>query len=141
MELLDMLGSGSGSEGSGVLLEDGRSGDRDATESGRRMLPDCGRCFHDKVPDLPRAAALVAGFLGSMSSRVMVVDVDVGRGGGELVSWCSESSRAASRAGGLMVGVGVVAAFSCMALGVPTTERGDWGVYGLSGEIERARSV
>jgi hypothetical protein len=137
MELLDMLGSGE--EGSGVLLEGGRSGDRDATERGRRMLPDCGLCFQDKVPVLPRAAALVAGFLGSMSSRVIVVDVEVG--GGELVSWCSESSRAASREGGLMAGVGVVAAFSWTAWGVPATERGDWGVYGLSGEIERARSI
>jgi hypothetical protein len=139
MELLDMLGSGE--EGSGVLEEDGRSGERDATESGRRMLPDCGLCFHDNVPDLPKAAALVAGFLGSMSSRVNVVGSDVG--GGELVSWCSVSSRAASRDGGLRGGAGVAAAFSWTALevGVPATERGDWGVYGLSGEMERARSA
>ena len=137
MELLDMLGSGE--EGSGVLLEGGRSGERDATESGRRMLPDCGLCFHDSVPDLPKAAALVAGFLGSMSSSVIVVEADVG--GGELVSWCSDSSRAASRDGGLRGGAGVAAAFSCTALGVPAAERGDCGVYGLSGEMERARSV
>ena len=62
MELLE--GAGSGEEGSAA----GRSGDRDATESGRRGLPDCGRCFQDRVPERPKAAALVAGFLGSGSS-------------------------------------------------------------------------
>ena len=40
-----------------------------------------------------------------------------------------------------MVGVGVLAAFSCTIRGVAVAERGDWGVYGLSGEIELARSV
>lgn len=128
-------GFASGEEASGVLLDDGRSGERAAMESGRRMLPDCGRCFHDSVPDRPRAAALVAGFLGSASSCVTAASA------GELVSCCSESSRAASWDGGLMVGAGVVAALSCTAFGVPAAERGDCGVYGLSGEIERARSV
>ena len=132
MELLEMLGSGD--EGSGVLLEDGRSGERDAIESGRRMLPDWGLCVHDSVPVRPKAAALAAGFLGSTSSSVAM-------GGGVLVSWCRASSRAASGAGGLMVGAGVVAALSWTALGVPAAERGDCGVYGLSGEIERDRSV
>jgi hypothetical protein len=40
-----------------------------------------------------------------------------------------------------MLGVGVLAAFSCTVRGVAAAERGDWGVYGLSGEIERARSA
>jgi hypothetical protein len=84
MEVLEGLASGD-EGGSGVLLADGRSGDRDATDSGRRMLPDLGLWFHDRVPERPNAAALVAGFLGSVSSGV-----------GELVRRCSESSRAAS---------------------------------------------
>jgi hypothetical protein len=123
MELLEAFGSGDA--GSGVLVEDGLSGERDeAMESGRRMLPDCGRCAHDKVPDRPNAVALVAGFLGSVSSRVS--------GAGEPERRWSESSRAASDCGGcgggLMVGVAALAAFSCTALGVPTEERGDCGV-------------
>lgn len=40
-----------------------------------------------------------------------------------------------------MTGVGVLAAFSCMLRGVPAAERIDCGVEGLSGEMERARSV
>lgn len=87
MEVLEGLASGD-EGGSGVLLADGRSGDRDATDSGRRMLPDLGLWFHDRVPERPNAAALVAGFLGSVSSRA--------EGVGELVRRCSESSRAAS---------------------------------------------
>lgn len=87
MEVLEGLASGDDG-GSGVLLADGRSGDRDATDSGRRMLPDLGLWFHDRVPERPNAAALVAGFLGSVSSRA--------EGVGELVRRCSESSRAAS---------------------------------------------
>jgi hypothetical protein len=86
MELLE--GFGSGEAGSGVLVAEALSGDRDATESGRRMLPDCGLCFHDNVPERPNAAALGTGFLGSVSSSVM--------GAGELVRRWSESSRAAS---------------------------------------------
>ena len=96
---------GSGDEGSGVLVEeveDGRSGDLEAMESGRRMLPDCGLCFHESVPERPNAAALVTGFFGSVSSRVV--------GAGELVRRCSESSWAVSSDGGLMTGVGVLAA-------------------------------
>jgi hypothetical protein len=111
---------GSGEEGSGVLVAEALSGDRDATESGRRMLPDCGLCFHDNVPDRPNAAALVAGFLGSMSSRV--------NGAGELGRCCTESSRAVSCEGGLIAGVGVLTAFSCTVRGVPAWERGDCGV-------------
>jgi hypothetical protein len=119
MELLDGLASGD--DGcSGVLLVEGRSGEREATDSGRRMLPDFGLWFHDRVPERPNAAALVAGFLGSVSSRV--------DGVGELVRRCSESSRAASWGGGLMAGVGVLAAFSCTMRGVAVAERGDWGV-------------
>jgi hypothetical protein len=118
MELLERFGSGE--EGSGVLVADALSGDRDATESGRRMLPDCGLCFHDSVPDRPNAAALVAGFLGSISSKV--------NSAGELGRRCSESGRAVSCDGGLMVGVGVLAAFSCTIRGVPAWERGDCGV-------------
>jgi hypothetical protein len=132
MELLEGLASGE-EGGSGVLVAEARSGERDATDSGRRMLPDLGLWFHDSVPDRPNAAALGAGFLGSVSSRV--------DGVGELVRRCSDSSRAASWAGGLMVGVGVLTAFSWTARGVAVAERGDWGVYGLSGEMERARSV
>jgi hypothetical protein len=119
MELLEGLFSGEDG-GSGVLLADGRSGDRDATDSGRRMLPDFGLWFHDSVPERPNAAALGAGFLGSVSSRV--------DGVGEPVRRCSESSWAASAGGGLMVGVGVLAAFSCTIRGVAVAERGDWGV-------------
>jgi hypothetical protein len=119
MELREKFGSGE--EGSGVLVAEARSGDRDATESGRRKLPDCGLCFHDNVPDRPNAAALVAGFLGSMSSSV--------NGAGELGRRCSESSPAVvSCDGGLIVGVGVLAAFSCTIRGVPACERGDCGV-------------
>lgn len=91
-------------------------------DSGRRMLPDCGRCFHERVPERPNAAALGAGFLGSVSSRVK------GAGAGELVRRCSESSRATSCEGGGMAGVGVLAAFSWMPRGVPAVERGDCGV-------------
>lgn len=40
-----------------------------------------------------------------------------------------------------MTGVGVLAALSWMARGVPAAERNDCGVLGFSGEIERARSV
>lgn len=98
---------GSGDVGSGVLvgeLAPERSGDRDAMESGRRRLPDCGRrWFHESVPERPRAAALATGFFGSVSSSVV--------GAGGLVRRCSESSRAVS-GGGLMTGVGVLAALS-----------------------------
>ena len=125
MELREGFASGE-EVGSGVCVVEARSGERDATESGRRMLPDCGLCFHERVPDRPSAAALVAGFLGSTSSSVM--------------GW-SWSPRVASCEGGLMVGMGVLMACSCTALGVPVVERGDCGVYGLSGEIDRARSV
>jgi hypothetical protein len=117
-------GFGSGEAGSGVLVGDvlpERSGDLEAIESGRRKLPDCGRCFHERVPERPRAAALATGFFGSVSSSVM--------GAGSLVRRCSESSRAVvSCNGGLMTGVGVLAAFSCMLRGVPAAERGDCGV-------------
>lgn len=135
IELLEVLGSGEA--GSGVSRGEAaaeRSGDRDAMESGRRMLPDCGRCFHERVPERPRAAALGVGFLGSVSSRVV--------GAGEPVRRWSESSRAVSRGAGLIVGVGVLAALSCMLRGLSAaTACSDWGVDGLSGEIERARSV
>tara|TARA_R110002003_G_scaffold244_4_gene17427 strand:+ start:12743 stop:13168 length:426 start_codon:yes stop_codon:yes gene_type:complete len=134
IDVLEMFGSGEA--GSGVFVGDvapDLSGDLEAIESGRRMLPDCGRCFHDSVPERPSAAALGAGFLGSTSSRVV--------GAGELVKRCSDSSRASSCGGGLMTGVGVLAALSCMLRGVPAAERSDCGVLGLSGEIERARSV
>ena len=128
------------------VLESGRSGEDGAeasrelglavTDRGLRMLPDCGRCFHERVPERPNAAALVAGFCGSLSSAV---------GAGELVSRCSDSSRAAASSccgGGLMAGVGVLAAFSCTCCGVCTELRcSDCGVDGLSGEMERARSV
>jgi hypothetical protein len=127
---------GSGDVGSGVLLGEvapDLSGDLDAIESGRRVLPDCGLCFQERVPDRPNAAALVAGFFGSVSSSVV--------GGGELVRRCNDSSWAVSCGGGLMTGAGVLAAFSCMLRGVPAAERSDCGVFGLSGEIERARSV
>jgi hypothetical protein len=80
-------GWGSGEEGSGVLVGEvvvDLSGDREAMESGRRMLPDCGLCFHERVPERPNAAALVAGFFGSMSSRV--VGVDSVAGADEVVS-------------------------------------------------------
>ena len=87
MELLDGLASGEDG-GSGVLLAEARSGEREATDKGRRMLPDLGLWFHDNVPERPNAAALVAGFLGSVSSRVAVV--------GELVRRCSDSSRPVS---------------------------------------------
>jgi hypothetical protein len=120
---------GSGDVGSGVLvgeLAPERSGDRDAMESGRRRLPDCGRrWFHESV------AALATGFFGSVSSSVV--------GAGGLVRRCSVSSRAVSD-GGLMKGVGVLAALSCMSRGVPAAERSDCGVLGLSGEMDRARS-
>lgn len=134
MEVLE--GCGSGEAGSGVFVGDvapDLSGDLPAYESGRRMLPDCGRCFHERVPERPSAAALATGFFGSVSSRVM--------GAGSLVRRCSESSRAVSSGGGLMTGVGVLAAFSCTFRGVPAAERSDCGVLGLSGDIERARSV
>jgi hypothetical protein len=128
------------------VLERGRSGEEGvdasrelglaATDRGLRMLPDCGRCFHERVPERPKAAALVAGFWGSLSSAV---------GAGALVSRCSDSSRAAASSGcggGLMAGVGVLAACSCTCCGVCTEERcSDCGVVGLSGEMERARSV
>jgi hypothetical protein len=130
-------GFGSGEAGSGVLVGDvlpDLSGDLEAIESGRRMLPDCGLCFHERVPERPNAAALATGFFGSVSSSVM--------GAGSLVRRWSESSRAVvSCNGGLMTGAGVLAAFSCMLRGVPAAERGDCGVKGLSGEMERARSV
>jgi hypothetical protein len=126
---------GSGDVGSGVLvgeLAPERSGDRDAMESGRRRLPDCGRrWFHESVPERPKAAALATGFFGSVSSSVV--------GAGGLVRRCSVSSRAVSD-GGLMKGVGVLAALSCMSRGVPAAERIDCGVLGLSGEMDRARS-
>ena len=97
-------------------------------------VTDCGLCFHERVPERPNAAALATGRLGSVSSSVM--------GAGSLVSRCRESSRAWSCwAGGFMTGVGVLAAFSCMLRGVPVAERMDCGVEGLSGEMERARSV
>jgi hypothetical protein len=140
IEVLDEVGSGEA--GSGVLVGDvlpGRSGDLDAMESGRRMLPDCGLCFHDSVPERPNAAALAAGLFGSISSRGM--GAGAGAGAGELVRRCSDSSRAASYRGGLMTGVGVLAAFSCISRGVPAAERSDCGVVGLSGDMERARSV
>lgn len=128
---------GSGEAGSGVSRGDAaadRSGEREAMDSGRRKLPDCGLCFHERVPERPRAAALGAGFLGSVSSRVM--------GAGEPVRRWSESSRAVSWGGGLIVGVGVEAALSCMLRGLSAAVAcSDWGVEGLSGEIERARSV
>lgn len=138
IELLEGLGSGE--EGSGDFVGDvegGRSGDLEAIDSGRRMLPDCGRCFHERVPERPNAAALVAAFFGSVSSGAAAATA----GAGELVRRCSESSRAASADGGLMTGVGVLAAFSCTSRGVPVWERSDCGVLGLSGEMERARSV
>lgn len=127
------------------VLDSGRSGEEGAeasrelglpTDRGRRMLPDCGRCFHDSVPERPNAAALVAGFCGSLSSV---------EGAEELVNRCSDSSRAEASAGcggGLMAGVDVLAALSCTCCGVCTEERcGDCGVVGLEGEMERALSV
>jgi hypothetical protein len=112
------------------VLESGRSGEdgvdaprelgRAATDRGRRVLPDCGRCFHERVPERPNAAALVAGFCGSLSSV---------EGAEGPVNCCSDSSRAAASScvgGGLMV-----AGFSCVCR----------GVVGFSGEIERARSA
>jgi hypothetical protein len=125
----------SGEEGSGVFVGDvlpDLSGDLEAIDSGRRMLPDCGRCFHERVPERPNAAALATGFFGSVSSSVM--------GAGSLVRRCSDSSRALSWRGGLMTGVGVLAAFSWTSRGMPAFERSDCGVVGLSGEMERARS-
>lgn len=60
----------------------------DTTDTGRRMLPDCGlRCCHDSVPDRRNAAALGAGFFGSASSRAR---------SGEPVRRWRESSRADS---------------------------------------------
>ena len=50
MELLDGLASGEDG-GSGVLLAEARSGEREATDKGRRMLPDLGLWFHDNVPE------------------------------------------------------------------------------------------
>jgi hypothetical protein len=127
---------GSGDEGSGVLVGDvvaDLSGDLEAMERGRRRLPDCGLCFHERVPERPNAAALAIGFFGSMSSSVT--------GAGSLVSRCNDSSRAMSGGGGLITGAGVLAAFSCTLRGVPAAERSDCGVVGLSGDMERARSV
>lgn len=124
----------SGEEGVEASREAGLS-KLEAPDMGRRMLPDCGRCFHERVPERPSAAALVAGFLGSLSSAAGV---------GALVNRCSDSSRAASSCGGggLMAGVGVLAACCCTCCGVCTEERcSDCGVVGLSGEMERARSV
>jgi hypothetical protein len=95
-------------------------------DSGRRMLPlpDLGRCFHESVPERPRAAALVAGFLGSVSSAVGVVVVLLDRRC--RASACAWALSAGGRAG--LIGlVGFMA--------------GDCGVKGLSGEMERARSV
>jgi hypothetical protein len=129
-------GGRSGEAGSGVFVGDtgaDRSGDLEAMESGRRKLPDCGRWFHERVPERPNAAALAAGFLGSVSSRAM--------GAGALVRRCSDSSRALSCGGGLIRGAGMLAALSCTLRGVPAAERSDCGVVGLSGEMERARSV
>lgn len=40
-----------------------------------------------------------------------------------------------------MAGVGVVAAFCCRVRGASAAEGSGWGVEGLSGEMERARSV
>jgi hypothetical protein len=51
------------------------------------------------------------------------------------------ASWAVSCAGGLMMGVGVLAAFSWTSRGVPAADRSDCGVVGLSGEMERARSA
>lgn len=96
------------------------------------MLPDCGlRCCHDSVPERPRAAALGAGFFGSMSWRAWA---------GSPVRRCRESSRAVSCDGGSIFGVGVSASLSWMLRGVSARERCDWGVVGLSGDRERARS-
>ena len=115
----------------------GRSGDEGAErscaegaamDSGRRMLPlpDLGRCFHERVPERPRAAALVAGFLGSVSSAAGVGAVVVVL---LLDRRCRASARALSAGcrGGLAGLIGLMA--------------GDCGVEGLSGEMERARSV
>lgn len=114
MELLEEVGSGEEGSGEGRgEVAVARSGDLEAIERGRRRLPDCGLCFQERVPERPRAAALVAGFLGSVSSRVT---------------------------GGSMVGVGVCAAFSCSVRGLSAAERGVEG-EGLSGEMDRARSA
>lgn len=99
-------GSFAPNEAAICVLESGRSGEegvdasrelgRAATDSGRRMLPDCGRCFHERVPERPNAAALVAGFCGSPLSAA---------GAEGLVNRCSDSSRAAASScagGGLM---------------------------------------
>lgn len=101
------------------------------TDNGLRMLPDCGRCFHERVPERPRAAALVAGFGGSLSSAV------------GLVNRCSESSRAEASSccgEGLMVGVsvGVLMAWSCTCCEEWAEERCSGVVF--SGEIDLARS-
>lgn len=122
------------------------SGDVDIPDRGLRMLPvpDWGLRCHESVPERLNAAALGAGFFGSTSSRACA--------GGEPVRRCSDSSRAACcdcEDGGSMTGVGVSESF-----GVPSSFVGDlsgccarellgvsWGVVGLSGERERARSV
>lgn len=111
-------------------------GELAARERGLRMLADCGRrCCHDKVPERPSAAALGAGFFGSMSSRTC---------SGEPVNWRRESSRAVSCEGGSMVGAGASWSLSWSVSwtlrGVSATERCDCGVVGLSGDRERARS-
>ena len=99
------------------------------------MLPDWGRCFHESVPERPRAAALVAGFGGSLSSAAV--------GAGALVNRCSESSRAEASSccgEGLMVGVGVLMAWSCTCWEERAEERcSDCGAV-FSGEIDLARS-
>jgi hypothetical protein len=85
------------------------------------------------VPERPRAAALVAGFGGSLSSAA----VDAG----ELVNRCSESSRAEASSccgEGLMVGVGVLMAWSCTCWEEYAEERCSDAVF--SGEIDLARS-
>jgi hypothetical protein len=97
-------------------------------DRGRRMLPlpDLGRCFHESVPERPRAAALVAGFLGSVSSAAGVVVVLLLLDRRCRASACAWALSAGGRAG--LIGlVGFMA--------------GDCGVKGLSGEMERARSV
>jgi hypothetical protein len=97
-------------------------------------LPDCGLCCHERVDFRPKVAAFGVGFRGSRSSIAWA---------GEPVNASNDSSRAFSRVIGVMVGVGVSAAFSCTSRGVLSEERSDCGagVEGLSGERLRARST